>query len=63
MISFMLIMLLLGIPLLGVLWFVNFTTFLKNLKNDKSTHNQTVLGIALTFVFILAIMVLYTGTH
>jgi len=48
----MLIMFLIVIPLLGVLWFVNFTTFLKNLKNDKSTHNQTVLGIALTFVFM-----------
>ncbi|MEY9972237.1 hypothetical protein ABH966_002611 [Lysinibacillus sp. RC46] len=59
----MLIMFLIVIPLLGVLWFVNFTTFLKNLKNDKSTHNQTVLGIALTFVFIFSLMYCYIGTH
>ena len=59
----MLVMLLLVIPLLGVLWFVNFTVFLKNLKNDKSTHNQTVLGSVLTFAFIFALMYGYVGTH
>jgi len=59
----MLFILLLVVPLLGVLWFLNFTTFLKNLKNEKSTHNQNVLGAALTFIFIFALMYCYAGTH
>lgn len=59
----MLFMLLLVIPLLGVLWFLNFTTLLKNLKNGKSTHNQNVLGAVLTFIFILALTCCYAGTH
>jgi len=59
----MLIILFVVTPLLGVLWFVNFTVFLKNLKNDKSTHNQTVLGSALTFIFIFALMYYYVRTH
>ena len=59
----MLVMLLLVIPSLGVLWFVNFTVFLKNLKNGKSTYNQTVLGSVLTFAFIFALMYGYVGTH
>jgi len=59
----MLIILFVVTPLLGVLWFVNFTAFLKNLKNGKSTHNQTVLGSALTFIFIFALMYYYVRTH
>ena len=43
----MLFMLLLVIPLLGVFWFLNFNTFLKNLKNGKNTHNQNVLEAVL----------------
>ncbi|MEK4252552.1 MULTISPECIES: hypothetical protein [Ureibacillus] len=46
------------IPLLGTLWFLNFTTFLKKLKNGKDTHNQNVLGAVLTFILILAIIIL-----
>ncbi|EPD53775.1 hypothetical protein HMPREF1210_00598 [Paenisporosarcina sp. HGH0030] len=59
----MLIMLWLVVPLLGVVWFLNFTTFLKNLMNGKSTHNQNVLGAVLTFIFIFALMYCYAGTH
>lgn len=59
----MLFLLWLVVPLLGVLWFLNFTTFLKNLKNGKSTHNQNVLGAVITFIFILALMYCYAGTH
>lgn len=58
----MLYMLLLVVPLLGVLWFLNFTAFLKNLKNGNSTHNQNVLGAVLTFIFIFALMYCYLGT-
>lgn len=58
----MLLILLLVVPLLGVLWFINFTAFLTNLKNDKSTHNQILLGSALTFIFIFAVIYFYVGT-
>ncbi len=42
------------VPLIGVLWFLNLTSFLKNLVNGKSTHNQTILGAVLTFILIAA---------
>lgn len=58
----MLFMIFLVVPLLGVLWFLNFTTFLKNLQNGKSTYNQNILGGVLTFIFILALMYCYVGT-
>ncbi len=58
----MLIILLLVVPILGVLWFLNLTTFLKNLKNGKSTHNQNILGAVLTFIFIFALMYCFAGT-
>jgi hypothetical protein len=45
------------------LWFLNFTTFLRNLKNGKSTHNQNVIGALLTFIFIFSLMYCYAGTH
>lgn len=57
----MVFMLLLVIPLLGVLWFINFTTFLKNLKYGKSTHRQDVLGPVLTFIFIFTLMYCFLG--
>lgn len=59
----MLYMILLVVPLLGTLWFINFTTFLKNLKNGKSTHNQNLLGAVLTFIFIAAFMICVVGTY
>jgi hypothetical protein len=59
----MLFMLLLVVPLVGVLWFLNFTTFLKNLKKEKSTHNQNILGAVLTFIFIFSLMYCFVGTH
>jgi len=49
------------IPFIGVLWFLNFTTFLQNLHNDKSTHNQKVLGAVLTFIFLFAILFAYVS--
>ncbi|SOC41584.1 hypothetical protein SAMN05877842_110179 [Ureibacillus acetophenoni] len=59
----MLFMILLIVPLLGTLWFLNFTMFLKNLKNGKSTHNQNLLGAVLTFIFIAALMICLVGTY
>ncbi|WP_419887896.1 hypothetical protein ACN6MT_21070 [Neobacillus niacini] len=43
-------------PFLGVLWFVNLVFFIKNIKEEKSTHNQTVLGSVLTFFLIFSFM-------
>jgi hypothetical protein len=44
------------IPLIGALWYLNVITFMKRLNNGKNTQNQTVLGLALTFIFILSFM-------
>ncbi|GEM_PF-773001 len=51
------------IPVLGVLYFLNFTTFLKKLINGKSTYNQNVLGAVLTFILIFTIMYCFVGLH
>jgi len=61
--SFMLFFYWLVIPLLGVLWFLTFTSFLKNLKNGKSTHNQTILGAVFTFIFLFALMYGFVAVH
>ncbi|KQL52567.1 hypothetical protein AN964_02780 [Heyndrickxia shackletonii] len=46
--------LLILIPALGVLWFLNLTNFLIRLKKDQNTHNQKVLGAILTFLLVFA---------
>lgn len=52
----MLIFVLLFVPLIGALWFYNFAIFLEKLKNGKNAHNQKVLGVALTFIFLAVFM-------
>ncbi|GED62802.1 hypothetical protein [Lysinibacillus fusiformis] len=59
----MLFILLFVIPVLGVLYFLNFTTFLKKLINGKNTYNQNVLGAILTFMLIFTIMYCFAGLH
>jgi len=59
----MLIFFLFVIPSLGVLLFLTFTSFLKNLKDGKSTHNQTILGAILTFIFLFALMYGFVAVH
>jgi len=59
----MLYLLLLVIPILGFLWFLTVDSFMNNLKNGKSTHNQTVLGAVLTFILLFAIMYGFVGLH
>ena len=39
-----------------LLLILNFTSMLKNLKADKSIHNQTILGAVLSFILMLAFM-------
>ncbi|UNL83173.1 hypothetical protein [Priestia koreensis] len=40
------------IPILGVLWFVNLTLFLKKLHAKEDTHNTVMIGGLLTFAFV-----------
>jgi hypothetical protein len=40
------------VPLLGVLWFLNFVVLLEKMKKEKNYHNQKVLGAVLTFILI-----------
>jgi uncharacterized membrane protein len=49
--------------LLGVLLFLNFVYFIKNTKEEKSTHNQTILGSVLTFFFIFSFMFFIFSLH
>ncbi|WP_110114811.1 hypothetical protein [Bacillus sp. CGMCC 1.16541] len=59
----MLILFLVIIPLLGVLWFWNLVGLLKNLHQGKDTHNQTMIGALLTFLFLIVLMYGLVGTH
>lgn len=59
----MLIFFLFVIPSLGVLLFLTFTSFLKNLKDEKSTYTQTILGAILTFIFLFALMYGFVAVH
>lgn len=47
-----LFLLLIVIPFIGVLCFMNFVELLKKLKNGKNPHNQIILGAFLLFIFI-----------
>jgi hypothetical protein len=49
--------------LLGVLWFLNLVTFFKKIKEDRSTHNQTILGAVLTFFVIFSFMFFLVSLH
>jgi uncharacterized membrane protein len=49
--------------LLGVLLFLNFVYFIKNTKEEKSTHNQTILSSVLTFFFIFSFMFFIFSLH
>ncbi|WP_369902497.1 hypothetical protein [Bacillus manliponensis] len=59
----MLYILFLLIPLLGVLWFVNFVYLIRNIANKKSIHNQILLGTVITFFFLFAFMYSILGLH
>lgn len=40
------------LPSLGVIWFLNLITFIEKLHKGKDTHNQKILGVVWTFIFI-----------
>ena len=46
-----------GLPILGVLWFLNLIKFFERLHAGRNTHNEKVLGGFLTFVFIAIMMI------
>nr|WP_081260327.1 MULTISPECIES: hypothetical protein [Parageobacillus] len=54
---------LLVLPIIGVLWFLNLTSFLKNLHSNGNILNQTILGAVLTFIFTFLFMYGFLGTH
>ncbi|BBW95676.1 hypothetical protein ETC03_02405 [Geobacillus sp. MMMUD3] len=54
---------LLILPIIGVLWFLNLASFLKNLHRNESTHNQTMIGALLTFLFVFLYMYGFLGAH
>ncbi|ADU94779.1 hypothetical protein GYMC52_2394 [Geobacillus sp. Y412MC52] len=54
---------LLILPIIGVLWFLNLASFLKNLNSDENTLNQTMIGAVLTFLFVFLYMYGFLGTH
>ncbi|MBB6284189.1 hypothetical protein B1690_11510 [Geobacillus sp. 46C-IIa] len=54
---------LLILPIIGVLWFLNLASFLKNLNSNENTLNQTMIGAVLTFLFVFLYMYGFLGTH
>ncbi|EMI10662.1 hypothetical protein F510_1393 [Anoxybacillus gonensis] len=54
---------LITLPIIGSLWFLNFTIFLKRLNSNGNTRNQTILGVLLTFIFIFVFAYGYLATH
>ena len=54
---------LITLPIIGSLWFLNFTIFFKRLNSNENTHNQTILGVLLTFIFIFVFAYGYLATH
>jgi hypothetical protein len=47
------------LPLLGAVWFYNLVVLLRNLKNDKDIHNQTVLGTVFTLIFVFLLIYVF----
>lgn len=49
------------VPTLGVLWFLNLVFLLKNIKVERDTRNQTILGSVLTFFILYLFMTMLGG--
>ncbi len=49
-------MILLVLPALGVVWFLNLVTLMEKLHKGKSIKNQKILGSLWTFLFIFLLM-------
>lgn len=59
----MILILVLGIPILGMMLYVNTVKLLKNLKEGNETANQTGWGAVLTGVILLLTLILIMSTH
>jgi len=51
------------IPILGVLWFLYLVSLLKNIKEEKDTKNQTILGSVISFLFVFFCAFAFAGVH
>ena len=50
------------VPSIGVIWFLNLASLIKNSQKGKSTHNQTILGAVFTFLMVVGFtMCLYVA--
>ncbi|WML56550.1 hypothetical protein [Neobacillus sp. PS2-9] len=54
---------LIGIPLLGVIWFLNFVSLISSINSGKNVRNQTIIGAALTFIVMFLFIYWFTGIH
>jgi len=48
----LLFFLLVIVPVIGVLWFLNLVSLLKKIKEERNPHNQVLLGAVMTFFFV-----------
>ncbi|MBS4216158.1 hypothetical protein [Neobacillus rhizophilus] len=55
--------LLLAVPLIGVVWFLNFVQLINHIKHGKDIRNQTIAGAVLTFVVVFVFMYWLAGIH
>ncbi|MCX8047224.1 MAG: hypothetical protein N3A70_10170 [Anoxybacillus gonensis] len=49
------------LPLIAGLWFFNLALLLKKLHQRENVHNETVLGMVLTMVFVFLFMYVWLG--
>ena len=48
----LLLFLLVVVPVIGVLWFLNLVSLLKKIKENRDPHKQVLLGAVMTFFFV-----------
>jgi hypothetical protein len=56
-------MMLLLIPVVGTLWFLNLISLIKRIKDDGFINNLLFLGAFLSFIFIFLCMYTVIGLH
>ncbi len=54
---------LITVSIIGVCFYLNHLTFLKNLHKGKSTHNQRIIGAVSIFIFIFVILFIIIALH
>lgn len=54
------------VPSIGALWFLNLALLLKKLNEGgykRHIQNQVVIGAALSFLFVFALMYIFVAVH